>query len=52
MHKKFQNNYHLLAADKILDNVDDILDDKSKFIEQDHSKATYAKKIDKKESSN
>ena len=29
-----------LAADKILDNVDEILDDKAKFIEQDHSKAT------------
>ena len=39
-----------LAAEKILDNVDDILDDKAKFIEQDHSKATYAKKIDKQES--
>ena len=39
-----------LAAEKILDNVDDILEDKAKFIEQDHSKATYAKKIDKKES--
>ena len=35
----------LLAADKILDCVDDILDGKSKFTEQDHSKATYAKKI-------
>ncbi|MBD1134842.1 methionyl-tRNA formyltransferase [Pelagibacterales bacterium SAG-MED47] len=39
-----------LAAEKILDNVDDILDDKAKFVEQDHSKATYATKIDKKES--
>ena len=39
-----------LAADKILDNVDEILDGKAKFIEQDHSKATYAKKIDKNES--
>ena len=39
----------LLAADKILDCVDDILDGKSKFIEQDHSKATYAKKILKSE---
>ena len=37
----------LLAAEKILDNVDDILENKVKFIEQDHSKATYAKKIDK-----
>ena len=33
-----------LAAEKILDNVDDILEDKAKFIDQDHSKATYAKK--------
>ena len=39
----------LLAAEKILDNIDDILEGKAKFIEQDHSKATYAKKIDKKE---
>ena len=38
-----------LAAEKILDNVDDILEDKSKFINQDHSKATYAKKINKTE---
>jgi methionyl-tRNA formyltransferase len=36
-----------LAAEKILDNIDDILEDKAKFVEQDHSKATYAKKIDK-----
>ena len=39
----------LLAADKILDNIDDILENKAKFVDQDHSKATYAKKIDKKE---
>tara|TARA_B100001057_G_scaffold212034_1_gene212447 strand:+ start:592 stop:1503 length:912 start_codon:yes stop_codon:yes gene_type:complete len=39
----------LLAAEKILDNIDDILDDKMKFLEQDHSKASYAKKIDKTE---
>ncbi len=39
----------LLAADKILDNVDDILEGKSNFIDQDHSKATYAKKIVKNE---
>jgi len=38
-----------LAAEKILNNVDDVLNDKAKFIDQDHSKATYAKKIDKKE---
>ncbi len=39
-----------LAAEKILDNINDILADKAKFIEQDHSKATYAKKIRKEES--
>ena len=39
----------LIAAEKILDNIDDILNDKAKFIEQDHSKATYASKIKKKE---
>ena len=38
-----------LAANKILDNIDDILEDKAKFIEQDHSKATYASKILKAE---
>ena len=38
-----------LAAEKILDDIDDILDDKAKFINQDHSKATYAKKINKNE---
>ena len=36
-----------LAAKKILDEIDDILDDKAKFIDQDHSKASYAKKIEK-----
>ena len=39
----------LLAADKILENVDDIFDEKAKFTNQDHSKATYAKKILKTE---
>jgi len=38
-----------LAAEKILDNIDDILEDKAKFVNQDHTKATYAKKIDKNE---
>jgi methionyl-tRNA formyltransferase len=55
---KLENNHNaqeiseklsMLAAEKILDNIDDIFEDKAKFIEQDHSKATYAKKIDKKE---
>tara|TARA_B100000575_G_C23100650_1_gene635005 strand:+ start:148 stop:1080 length:933 start_codon:yes stop_codon:yes gene_type:complete len=39
----------LLASEKILDIVDDILDDKVKFVNQDESKATYAKKINKNE---
>ena len=38
-----------LAAEKILDNVDDILEDKANFVEQDHSNATYAFKIQKTE---
>ena len=55
---KLENNYNsqeiseklsILAANKILENIDDILEDKAKFIEQDHSKATYAKKIEKNE---
>ena len=37
----------LIAAEKILENIDDILEDKAKFIEQDNSKATYASKIEK-----
>ena len=39
----------LLAAEKILDNIDNILDDSAKFIEQNHLKATYASKIQKVE---
>ena len=38
-----------IAAEKILNNIDDILEDKSNFIDQDHSKATYASKIQKAE---
>lgn len=38
-----------IAAEKISSNIDDILEDKVKFIEQDHSKATYASKIQKAE---
>jgi len=40
----------LLAAEKILDNIDDILEGKIEFKEQNHSLATYAVKIDKSES--
>ena len=39
----------LIAAQKILDNIDNILEDKLEFKEQDHSKATYASKIEKSE---
>ena len=39
----------LLAAEKIGDNVDEILDGKAKFFDQDHTKATYAKKLNKTE---
>ncbi len=38
-----------LASEKILDNIDGILEDKVNFLEQDHSKATYAFKIQKAE---
>ena len=37
----------LLAAEKILDNIDDILEDKIKFKEQNNSNASYASKIEK-----
>ena len=36
-----------LAAEKILDNIDNILDDKAKFIDQNHAQATYASKVQK-----
>ena len=39
----------LLASEKILDILDNIYDDTIKFKDQDHSKATYAKKIQKVE---
>ena len=38
-----------LAAEKILDNIDDILEDKQEFKEQNHNEATYASKIKKLE---
>ena len=47
--KEVSENLALLAADKISAVVDDILDGKSKFVDQDNSKATYAKKITKDE---
>jgi len=38
-----------LASEKILDNIDDILDEKALFKEQNHNEATYANKILKSE---
>jgi methionyl-tRNA formyltransferase len=38
-----------LASKKILENIDDILEDKIDFKEQNHNEATYAAKIEKKE---
>ena len=39
----------LLASNKILNNIDDILENNLKFIDQDHTQATYANKIKKAE---
>ena len=39
----------LLAAEKILENIDNIFEGKAIFKEQDNDKATYAKKIEKSE---
>jgi methionyl-tRNA formyltransferase len=38
-----------LAAEKIVENINNIIKDKMKLREQDHSEATYAEKINKKE---
>ena len=38
-----------LAAEKILDNIDYILEDKMEFKQQNHNEATYATKIEKTE---
>tara|TARA_B100001741_G_scaffold259901_1_gene223497 strand:+ start:82 stop:1005 length:924 start_codon:yes stop_codon:yes gene_type:complete len=37
----------LLASEKILDILDNIYEENIKFVDQDHSRATYAKKIQK-----
>ena len=37
----------LLASEKILDVLDNIYEENIKFVDQDHSRATYAKKIQK-----
>ena len=47
--ENISNKLSLLAADKILDNIDNILEEKVEFKEQEHKKATYAGKIEKSE---
>jgi methionyl-tRNA formyltransferase len=47
--QEISDKLSLLAAEKILDNIDEILDNKAIFVDQDHSNATYAKKVDKAE---
>ena len=47
--KIISNKLSLLAAEKILDNIDDVLDNKIEFKEQNHADATYANKIEKSE---
>ncbi len=39
----------MLASKKIIDDIDDILNDKIKFINQKHNEATFANKIEKSE---
>jgi len=38
-----------LAVEKIIENIEKIFEERSKFVEQKNSEATYAKKIDKSE---
>ena len=45
--QEISNKLSILAAKKILNCIKDILEDNVKFIDQDHSKASYAKKINK-----
>jgi len=43
------NKLSIVASEKIIENVENIFEDKSTFKEQDDSKATYASKIEKSE---
>ena len=45
--KELASRLSTLASEKIVENIDDIFEGKAVFKEQDHNKATYAKKIDK-----
>ncbi len=46
---EIQEKLSQLAALKIIENIDNIISGKANFKEQDHSKATYAEKINKAE---
>ena len=47
--KTVSEKLSLLSAEKILENIDDILEDKLNFKEQNHKEATHASKIKKSE---
>ena len=47
--KTISKKLSVLAAEKILENIDDILEDKMEFRDQNHSEASYATKIEKNE---
>ena len=47
--KSLTDRLSKLSAEKILENIKNIFKDNLKFVEQDHTKATYAKKLIKSE---
>ena len=47
--EKVSEKLSLLAGKKILENIDNILNDKVEFKKQNHNEATYASKIEKSE---
>ena len=49
MLKQISEKLSILASEKIIIEINDILMGKAKFIEQNHDQATYAKKVEKSE---
>jgi len=47
--EELSNRLSTIASEKIIENIDNIFEGKVIFKEQDHSKSTYAKKIEKNE---
>ena len=47
--KEVLDSLSKISSEIIIDTLDEIFHEKSKFTEQDHKEATYAKKIEKKE---